>query len=122
MILITPYKLDKVIEILKENIDQTPSFLRCIITLNAHYYHGTSAACGTISEPCFALRNRKSPWFSLIAEGVFKKIENGTEIHIKFSKPILPDIFGVILFNRYHYDQKRIIDFLRQYLKAKEKV
>ena len=121
MILISPYKPHQVIEILREQIDKPPSLLRCIVTLNAHYYSGTAAVCGIVSESGFELRNRSGPGFSLRAEGRLIEFDRGTKIEIHFSKPIFPDLFGVILFNRYQHDQEKILSFLKHYLKAKEK-
>lgn len=121
MILISPYKLHEVVEILKEEVDDPPSLLRCIITLNAHYYVGTAAVCGTVSESGFELRNRSGPGFSLRAKGKLGKDNEGTKIDISFFKPALPDIFGVILLNRYEHDREKIVSFLKEYLKAKEK-
>jgi hypothetical protein len=121
MILRSPYKPHEVIKILQEEVDKPPSLLRCIITLNAHYFSGTAAVCGTISESGFELRNRSGPGFSIRAEGTLTDINGGTEIQINFSKPMFPDVFGVILFNRYQHDQERIVGFLKHYLRAKEK-
>jgi hypothetical protein len=121
MILKSPYKPHDVTEILREEVDKPPSLLRCIVTLNAHYYSGTAAVCGTVLDSRFELRNRSGPAFSLRAKGTLSEIKDGTEIQINFSKPMFPDILGVILFNRYQYDQEIIIGFLKHYLRAKEK-
>jgi len=121
MKLISPYKPYEVIEVLKEQVDRPPSLLRCIITLNAHYYSGRAAVCGTVGESGFELRNRSGPGFSLRAKGRLVEIDKGTEIEIQFSKPIFPDFLGVILFNRYQHDQEKIVGFLKHNLKAKEK-
>ncbi|HJX23249.1 MAG TPA: hypothetical protein VJ574_02420 [Candidatus Bathyarchaeia archaeon] len=121
MILISPYKPNEVTKVLREEVDRLPSLLRCIITLNAHYYSGTASVCGTISEYGFELRNRSGPGFSLRAKGTLTELNNGTEIQINFSKPMFPDLFGVILFNRYEHDRQKIVSFLKEYLKAQEK-
>lgn len=121
MILRSPYKPHEVSMILREEVDRPPSLLRCIITLNVHYHSGTAAVCGTISESGFELRNRSGPGFSLRAEGTLTDIYGGTEIQINFLKPMFPDVFGVILFNRYQHDQEKIVGFLKQYLRAREK-
>ena len=121
MILRSPYKPHEVVEILREEVDKPPFLLRCIITLNAHYFSGTAAVCGTISESSFELRNRGGPGFSLRAKGTLADINDGTEIQVNFSKPMFPDVLGVIVFNRYQHDQERIVEFLKHYLRAKEK-
>jgi hypothetical protein len=48
-------------------------------------------------------------------------INDGTEIQVNFSKPMFPDVLGVIVFNRYQHDQERIVEFLKHYLRGKEK-
>jgi hypothetical protein len=122
MILTSPYNPHKVIEILSEEVDKPPSLSRCIISLNAHYYSGTAAVCGTVSESGFELRNRSGPGFSLRAKGRLIGLGKNTDIEIHFSKPVFSDFLGVIFFNRYQHDQKKIVGFLKHHLKAKEKV
>ncbi len=119
MLLTTEYKIDKIIKILREEVDDFPSMFKCIITLNAHCFGGTSPVCGIISGSGFKLKNRKGPGFSIIAEGRLVETGMGTDIEICFSKPFVPDILGVILFNRYEHDKRIIIDFLTNILKAK---
>lgn len=121
MILTSPHKPDKVIEILSEEVDKSPSLWRCIISLNAHYYSGTATVCGTVSESGFELRNRSGPGFSLRAKGRLMGVDKGTEIEIHFSKPAFPDFLGVIFLSRYQHDQEKIVGFLKHHLKAKEK-
>jgi hypothetical protein len=120
MILTSPYQPHEVVKILREEVDRPPSLLRCIITLNAHYYAGTAPVCGTVSESGFELRNRSGPGFSLRAKGRLSKVNEGTLIEISFAKPIFPDIFGAIVFNRYQYDRERIVNFLKEWPKAKD--
>ena len=121
MILISPYQPHEVVEILSEEVDKPPSLLRCIITLNAHYYAGTAAVCGTVSESGFELRNRSGPGFSLRARGRLIKVDEGTEIEINFAQPIFPYLFWSIVFNRYQHDREKIVSFLKEWLKAQEK-
>ena len=121
MLLISPYTPNKVIEILKEEIDSYPSMLRSILTLNAHYYQGTSEVCGKVDKSEFILKNRNGPGFSLIAKGKVTKNKGGTEIEINFEKSILNRFIGIILFNRFEYDQEVILTFLKKWLKTKEK-
>jgi hypothetical protein len=120
MILISEYITSEVIKILRDEVDEPPSLFRCLVTLNAHYYSGTSSVCGTVTEAGFELRNRNGPAFSLRAYGTLAGIKAGTEIRIKFKKPFFSDFIGVVLFNRYSHDKKKILSFLEQYLKAKE--
>jgi hypothetical protein len=101
MKLTSQYKTQEIIKILREEIDDYPSIIRCIITLNAHYYQGTSPVCGVITDCGFELKNRKGPGFSLIAKGRLAETDSGTDIEIDYSKPLFPDILGVIFFNRY---------------------
>ena len=121
MILTSPYQPHEVVKILREEVDRPPSLLRCIITLNAHYYAGTAPVCGTVSESGFELRNRSGPGFSLRAKGRLSRVDEGTEIEISFAQPIFPYLFWAILFNRYQYDREKILSFLKEWLKAKEK-
>ena len=104
-------------EILSEQVDNPPSILKCLFTLNAHYFKGTSPVCGKVSASGFDLRNRKGPSFSLGARGNLFKVKNRTEIEISFSKPIFPDLLG-LLFNRYEEDQRVLLDFLEKWIKA----
>ena len=121
MILRTPYEPSEVVTILKDQVDRLPSFLRCLFTLNAHRFRGTSPVCGTVRETGFELRNRKDPFLSLRATGLFIKVPEGAEIEIRFKKPMFQDVFGIILFRRYEDDQKVILSFLEEWLKTKKK-
>ena len=121
MILTSPHQPHEVVEILRDAVDRPPSLLRCIITLNAHYYTGTAPVCGTVSESGFALCNRSGPGFSLRAKGRLSKVDEGTEIEISFAQPIFPYLLWGIFFNRYHYDREKILNFLKEQVKAKEK-
>ncbi len=85
----TTYSKKKVIEILKEQIDNMPSLLRSLITLNASRFRGTSKVCGIVLNNSFELRNRKDPYLSLRAKGEFIENELGTIIKIYWLKPKL---------------------------------
>ena len=110
--------LDKIsiINILTEQIDEIPSLFRCIISFNAARYVGSSKVCGTTAGIFFELRNRKDPYFSLRAQGTLHAQESGTIIDIKWVKPKIPDVFGVLLLRRYSNDKDTILNFLRQWL------
>jgi hypothetical protein len=117
MKLTSPYTPSQIKEILYEQVEKPPSILRCLLTLNAHYYVGTSPLCGKISESGFDLRNRKGPYFSLRAKGKLSKVKTGTEIELTFSKPIFPDILGLLV-NRYKEDKRVILAFLKAWIKT----
>ena len=121
MILRSPYSPGEIINILKEEIDDSPSNLRTIVSLNAHYFSGTSEVCGSIKESGFQLRNRSGAHFSLIADCSLFEIEGGAEIQVDFKKPFPPDLIGVFIFRRYKYDRIKILTFLEDYLKTTEK-
>ena len=115
----SPYKPAEIKEILYEQVDKFPSFIRCLITLNAHYFTGTSPVCGNVTDSGFELRNRKGPYWSLRVKGFFSEIDSGTNISISFSKPLFPDLLGFI-FNRYKDDEKVVINFLQRWIKIKD--
>jgi len=119
MILTSPYKPETAINILKEQIDAFPSFLKCVVTLNAHYYSGTSPVCGNVTDSGFELRNRSGPRFSLRAKGRLVATREGTNIEIHFIKPLVPDLWGM-LFKRYKHDRQIIMTFLKEWLKITE--
>lgn len=121
MILFSPYKPHRILDILDEEIDRPPSIIKSILTLNAHYYRGTSPICGRIFESGFELKNRSGPGFSLIAMGKLYQVVDGTEIKINFRKPRIPDLIRVYIFKQYHFDRKKIIEFLKDNLNATEK-
>ncbi len=105
-----------------EQIDEVPSIIRAVIGLKADRYRGASPVCGIINRNVFKLRNRKDPFFSIIAEGKIISNGAGSDIQIEFRKPILQDILGVLLLRRYKYDREVIISFLKEWLKIKEDV
>jgi hypothetical protein len=115
--LVSPHDPRKVVEILRREVDSPPSFLRCALTLNAHYFHGTSSVCGVVSEQGFELRCRNGPGFSIRAQGTLKPVEQGTEIQMHFSGPRFPDVLGLLL-GDYRDDRKRILGFLMTHLHA----
>jgi len=98
------------------------SLQRSLFTLGAHSFVGRSAVCGLITETGFDLRNRKGPAFSLRATGTLAAGSDGsTEITLSFSKPVLPDLIGVLVFDRYRWDRQAIVSFLEGYLAAVER-
>lgn len=122
MVLVTPHEPQTVIEILRREIDALPSLLQSLFTLNARYFVGRSAVCGRITETGFDLRNRKGPAFSLRATGTLTAGSDGsTEITLSFSKPVVPDLIGVLVFDRYRWDRQTIVSFLEKYLAAVER-
>jgi hypothetical protein len=122
MVMTTPHPPRRVFETLRREIDAFPSFLRSLFTLNARCFVGTSAVCGRITETGFELRNRKGPGFSLRATGTLEAVRGGsTEIRLSFSKPVLPDLIGVLVFDRYRWDRQAIVSFLERYLAAVER-
>ncbi len=58
--------------------------------------------------------------FSLKAYGEFLPDKEGTLIKISFRKPRFPISIWGIIFNRYKVDRKKIINFLKDWLKIKE--
>ena len=119
MILRSPYSKKKTIDILKCQIDQPPSLLRCFVTLNAARYVGTSRVCGVVFDNFFELRNRSDPFFSLRAKCEVIENKNGTTIKIIWIKPNLR-FLSVLLFRKYDYDKKTILDFLKKWISAIE--
>ena len=63
-------------------------------------------------------KNRKSAYYSLRAKGTLENCNSGTEIELNFLKPLFPN-FIELFFNRYKYDRKVILDFLKDWLKIK---
>lgn len=121
MILVSPYPPREVFAILEREVDAPPSIFRAVLTLNASYFVGTARVCGSVSESGFELRSRNGPGFSLRANGTFAKAGAGTEIVIAFAGPALPDILGAA-FGRYRNDQETIVTFLKEHLRATEKL
>ncbi len=64
MVLVTRHAPRGAVEILRREVDPPPSLLRCLLTLNASYFAGTSPVCGRVTERGFELRNRSGPGFS----------------------------------------------------------
>ena len=79
----SPYTPSQIREILYEQVDKPPSFIRCLLSFNAHFYKGTSRVCGKIGDNEFYLRNRKGPYTSLKAKGTFTKSIVGTDIELE---------------------------------------
>ena len=112
----TPLNPDEVLDILKREIDRKPSIIRCLVTLNAHRYRGTSAVCGEVKENEFELRNRRDPYLSIRAVGQILGKKEGTEIQVEFEKPCLYEIFRI-----FHTDDSDVIlKFLKEKLKAEK--
>lgn len=122
MVLVTRHEPNKVLEILRREVDPLPSLLRSLLTHNAGYYVGHSAVCGVITDTGFCLRSRRGPAFSLRAKGSLAVAPDGsTEITLMFSKPPIPDVVGVLLLGRYRYDRQTIASFLGARLGAVER-
>jgi hypothetical protein len=115
--LFTRHPPEKVLEILSREVDPYPTLLRCILTLNLHYYRGRSRVCGRIAGPELELWNRQGPGFSLRAAGmVASGRDGGGELTLRFTKPIFPDVLGVLVFDRYRTDREVIMGFLSEHL------
>jgi hypothetical protein len=121
VILVSPHDPQKVLETIQRESDRFPLLWRALLTLNVHYFSGNAPVCGIVRADGFELRNRRGPAFSLRATGKVRKIEGGTEIEITFSKPLVPDLLG-LLFRRYRTDREVILRFLRERLHAQERV
>ena len=113
----SPFSERKVVNILSEEIDQIPSILKCIISLNANRYVGTSKVCGTITGNNFELRNRRDVFFSIRAVGSIIAEKSGSTIEIRWVYPKFPDIFSVVFLRRYAIDKDVILGFLREFLR-----
>jgi hypothetical protein len=117
--LVTRHEPERVLEILSLEVDPYPSLLRCVLTLNAHYFVGRSAVCGRITKRGFELRSRKGPAFSLRADGTLSPApDGGSEITLRFRKPIIPEVIGVLVFQRYQRDRDGILSFLTKHVGA----
>lgn len=122
MVLVTRHEPRSIVEILRREVDPPPSILRCLLTLNASYFAGTSPVCGHVTESGFELRNRTGPGFSLRVKGAIAAGSDGsTKIALSFSKPSFPDLLGVLGFGRYRRDRETIVSFLEQQLGAVER-
>lgn len=125
MILKSPYSPKKVVEILKEQIDECPSLLCSIIPFNVRYLKHNSDVCGFVKGSKFVLRNRISPSYSLIANGKISRDGRGSRIDIDYSKSgfsniIANRLFTIVYWNRFKYDREIIEMFLNEWLKTKE--
>ena len=116
MLVKTSYTPNEISALLGEQVDPYPSMIRCLLTLNTHYYRGTSPVCGTIDESQFELRSRKAPYWSLRVKGEISAIESGSEIQLEFSKPLFPNLLD-LLFNQYEFDKETILEFLKKWLR-----
>jgi hypothetical protein len=116
--LVSPHGLDAVKDILAREVDPAPSLLRCVLTLDAHYFRGTASVCGTVGEAEFRLLNRRGPGFSLRATGRLIPTATGSEIVVSFARPWFPDVLATLLPDRYRDDRETILGFLRTHLKA----
>lgn len=119
-ILQTKHSLNQIVKILREQLDVYPSLLKCLLTLNARYWKGSSRVCGIIDEDEFELRNRQGPGFSLIARGKLSEVKSGTRILLTFSKPNFIMRLQSLFLNRYEDDRKVILDFLGQWLQTEK--
>ena len=109
----TDYNLDEVEDILTEQLDSIPSnwWTR---------YRKTTPVCGKIDENRFELRNNTFHMYSLRAYGKLSNDGKMTKIEIEFKKPSLFfNIYGSML-GRYNEDKRRILEFLKEWLKVKE--
>ena len=112
----SPYKPHEISKILCEQVDQRPSALRCLLSLNAHSFVGKSPVCGDVGESEFELRNRNGPYFSFRVKGELTENSSGTDIDLSFLKPFFPDILGLLV-NRYKKDKQVVFHFLREWIK-----
>jgi hypothetical protein len=111
----TQLKPDEVIAILRREIDHMPSLFRCLVTLNAHRYRGTSTVCGEVRGNEFELRNRRDPYLSLTIIGKVCGTNDGAEIEIRFKRSVLYKIFQI-----FHTDDREVIlKFLNENLQLK---
>ena len=116
MVLYSPFSVEKATRVLKEQVDPMPGIFRCLITLNAARFVGTSVVCGKIRKNYFELRNRNDPYLSLRLIGELKKGEAGSIISISWVKPPFFDFIAVVLLKRYDNDRSIILKFLEEWL------
>ena len=117
IILRSPHTKAEVFKILEEQVDPIPSILQSIFSWSSAY-HGTSKVCGTVSKNSFELRNRTYQHFSIRAYGLLLEDDCGTQINIQWKYPIFLDHIYAVIFQRYSYDKKKILEFLREWLNA----
>lgn len=115
MKLVTKLNPEDVIAILRREIDHMPSLLRCLVSLNAYRYRGTSIVCGEVRGNEFELRNRRDPYLSMKAIGKVCGANDGAEIELRFEKPALYNIFQIF----HTDDQEVILKFLNENLQLK---
>lgn len=120
MKIFSSYTIKEIENILRAQVEEKPKLIRCLISLNINRYVGTSRVCGNIREDTFKLYNRRDPYFSLCANGVLNQNNKVTIIDITWKRPIIPDIFGVLILKRYENDKTTILDFLKQWLNINE--
>lgn len=115
--LVSPYRKDKIVHILNEQIEHKPKLLRCILTFN---YIGKSKVCGEVNDNSFELRNRRNPFLSLRAKGMLRENEKITTINIQWVKPKYYYFWIInVLLGSFGNDKKTILVFLEEWLKAK---
>jgi hypothetical protein len=119
MVLASPHGPAKVAAILEEEMDGYPRIWRTLLTLNAHYFSGTSPVCGNVSGPAFEVRNRSGPSLSLRARGTIVAAAEGSRVHLTFDRPWVPDLVGLLV-GRYDRDREVILGFLKNVLAADE--
>lgn len=110
----SPFKMHQIVKILTDEVDAIPEG---ISNLNVFSFGGTSPVCGNIWQDGFELRNRSHPPFSLIAFGRFVENNNGTEIQIDLKRPKSPDFLWALILRRYQHDERKIIEFLKEWIK-----
>lgn len=113
----TTLKLNEIVSILIEQIDSPPSGLQYF---NTFTFQGTSPVCGLVDNSGFELSKNTYPWLSLIAQGKFVNDKDGTKIEISYRKPKFLNHFWGFIFNRYKYDKKIILSFLKEWINIKE--
>lgn len=115
--LISPYRKDKIIRILNEQVEHNPKLIKSIITFK---YSGMSKVCGDIANNSFELRNRKNHFLSLRAKGVLTENRKLTTINVQWVKPKYYYFWIVnVLLGSFDNDKKIILDFLENWLDAK---
>jgi hypothetical protein len=116
----SPLSQQKIVDILKEQVDVLPSLLTGVFSGNAHRYRGTARICGIINEAGFELRNRRDPFFSVRVKGRLIGIADGTIIEISFIKPSFQDFISTKFFSRYEDDREIVLEFLREWVRASD--
>jgi hypothetical protein len=123
--LVSPLSASEVLALIEQEADAFPSRLRALVSLNSHFWRGTSRVCGRVEGSGFELRARNGPAFSILAIGIVSAMPDGSPeravksaVAVRFSKP------GVLLRlanpGRYERDRATILGFLRETLGARE--